>query len=80
MAASGAWAYLTQPPSYVPEGVLAEDTVTVVVGEASGILPITGPQVGLLIGTGLLLVAVGWALARRSKKASDELRLSPTRS
>ncbi len=57
------------PPSTLPEGVLAEDTITVIVGDA-GILPITGAELGLLIGAGLLLVSLGWYLARRRRQVA----------
>jgi hypothetical protein len=73
LVVSGAWAagLLASPP---PDGVYAEADIVITVGETSGLLPVTGAQLGLSIGAGLLLVSVGWALARRSSQTSEELR------
>lgn len=68
MAASSAVMAFASSSSAAPAGAIAEDTITTTVGEAaSGILPITGAQLGLLVGVGLLLVSLGWYLVSRRK-------------
>lgn len=58
-----------------PEGAIAEDSITIQVTDPSvfQILPVTGTQLGMILGIGLVLVAAGWSLlrSRRSKKQKD---------
>jgi hypothetical protein len=72
LAVSGAWAadLFAAPP---PSGVYGEADIVIHVGESSRALAITGAQFGLLIGAGLLLVSVGWALVRRSSPTREEV-------
>jgi hypothetical protein len=74
LAVAGAWSALAARPSAAPAGVLAEDTIMITVGErTSGLLALTGPQVSLLLGLALLLIAGGWALARLPSRTTDEV-------
>ena len=56
------------PSSTPPEGLLAEDSLAITVGDPS-FLPITGAELGLLVGAGLLLISLGWYLATRKRES-----------
>lgn len=54
-----------------PEGTIAEDSISVTVTDPTitELLPITGTQLGMLLGLALIAIAVGWGLVRR--RAAD---------
>ena len=59
--------------SPAPPGTIAEDSITIQVTDPTvfEILPITGSELGMLLGLGLLLVAAGWTLARGRSPRKD---------
>jgi hypothetical protein len=72
LVASGIWAadpFATPPAA----GTYGEADIVIVVGERPGLLALTGPRLGLLLGVGLILLALGWQLARRRRRTYDHV-------
>lgn len=65
--ASGAWAALSGVFSSPPDGAIAEDTVTIAVGDSASGPEISGPEAGMVVGAGLLLLSFGWHRAQQRR-------------
>ena len=55
------------------EGVIAEDSITITVTDPTVLerLPVTGAEIGMLVGIGLILAALGWALLEYRRRQQE---------
>ena len=72
LVVSGAWEVSNMLGSSSSAGnVYGGADIAITVGEPASTLPVTGAQFGMLVGAGLLLVALGWALLEYRRRQQE---------